>query len=158
MSSKTLCAFVRFAVICAAICGLALCGYVFPIALPDILGFDPVRGGISVWMVFLLATSAPGFVILVFVWNVSSAVKHDEVFTGKTAAWIKRGAVLLLADAGFFAAGNAVLLAVGLSRPNIFFLSILGCLFCVSLALLAAVLSRYISKAAEMQEEADATV
>jgi len=158
MSSKTLCAFVRFSVISAAVCGLILCGYVFPIALPDILGFDPYRGGTYVWLVFLLMTAAPGFIILIFVWKVSSAVKHDDVFTERTAKWIKRAAVLLLADAGFFAAGNAVLLLIGLSRPNIFFVSILGCLFGVSLALLAAVLSRYISKAADMREEADATI
>jgi len=103
MSSKTLCGFVRFAAICAAICGLALCGYVFPIALPDILGFDPSRGGTAIWLIFLLVTAAPGFIILVFVWIVSSAVKHDVVFTVKTALWIKRAAVLLIADAGFFA-------------------------------------------------------
>jgi len=157
MSSKTLCAFVRFSVISAAVCGLILCGYIFPIALPDILGFDPYRGT-YVWLVFLLITAAPGFIILIFVWKVSSAVKSDDVFTVKTAVWIKRASVLLLADAGFFAAGNAVLLLIGLSRPNIFFISILGCLFGVSLALLAAVLSRYISKAADMREEADATI
>ena len=158
MSSRTLCAFVRFAAISAAICGLALCGYIFPIALCDILGFDPNFGGAYIWLAFLLAATIPGFIILLFVWKVSTAIKRDEVFTVKTGLWIKRAAVLILADAGFFAAGNAILLFIGLSRPNIFFLSILGCLFGVSLALLAAVLSRYISKAAELQEEADGTI
>jgi len=158
MSSKTLCAFVRFAVISAAICGLALCGYIFPVALSDILGFDPSFAGTYIWLAFLLISAAPGFIILAFVWKVSSAIKQDEVFTFKTGLWIKRAAVLLLADAGFFAIGNAILLIIGLSRPNIFFLSTLGCLFGVSLALLAAVLSRYIRKAADLQEEAEGTI
>ena len=158
MSSTTLCAFVRFAAISAAICGLALCGYVYPIALNDILGFDPNIGGVNIWLVFLWLTSAPCFIILVYVWIVSGAVKRDEVFTLKTALWIKRAAVLLLVNVGIFAAGNVILLAIGLSRPNIFLLSMLVCIFGVSLALLAAVLSRYISRAADLQEEADGTI
>ena len=158
MSSKTLCVFVRVAVISAAICGLALCGYVYPIALPDILGFDPSRGGLYIWLIFLWVATIPCFVILADVWIVSSAVKRDEVFTLKTAKLIKKAAVLLIADMGFFAVGSAILLIMGLSRPNIFFLSLLGCIFGVSLALLAAVLSRYISKAAGLQEEADGTI
>ena len=158
MSSKTLCAFVRFAVIATAICGLALCGYIFPVALYDILGFDPNRSGLTIWLIFLWAASIPCFVILADVWLVSSAIKRDEVFTLKTARLIKKAAILLLVDMGFFAVGNAALLVTGLSRPNILFLSILGCIFGVSLALLAAVLSRYISKAAVLKEETDGTI
>ena len=158
MSSKTLCAFVRFAAVAAMACGLTLCVYVFPVALSDLLGFVPSRGGSYIWIVFLWAASVPCFIILVNVWRVSSAVKRDEVFTIKTAKLIKGSAMLLLTDMGFFAVGNTLLLVVGLSRPNIFFLSILGCIFGVSLALLAAVLSRYISKAADLQEEADGTI
>ncbi|MDR1158583.1 MAG: DUF2975 domain-containing protein [Oscillospiraceae bacterium] len=158
MSSKTLCAFVRFAAIATAVCGLALCCYVYPFRLSDLIGWNPGLGGGYIWLVYLWAASAPCFVILVYVWKVSNAIQRDEVFTQKTAKWIKTAATILLADVGFFAVGGFALLLAGLNRPGILFLSLLGCIFGISLALLAAVLARYISKAALLQEEADGTI
>lgn len=158
MSSKTLCVIVRFAAIATALCGLVLCAYVYPFWLTDILGFNPGLGGAYLWLAFLWLSSMPCFMILLYVWKVSGAIKRDEVFTLKTASWIRNAAVLLLSDMGFFIVGSAVLLIFHMSRPAILVLSILGGIFGVSLALLASVLSRYITKAAVLQEESEGTL
>jgi VIT1/CCC1 family predicted Fe2+/Mn2+ transporter len=108
--------------------------------------------------VYLWIAAIPCFIILVYVWKVSNAIQRDEVFTEKTAERIKTAAVILMADAAYFFAGGVVLLLLGLNRPGVLFLTTLVCVFGISLALLAAVLARYISKAALLQEEADGTI
>ncbi|MDR0935398.1 MAG: DUF2975 domain-containing protein [Oscillospiraceae bacterium] len=158
MSSKALCALVRVAALAAGICGLALCGYVFPFWLTEIIGFTPglIEGVICLG--FLWVAAIPCFVILLYVWKVSTAIWRDEVFTLKTAKWIKNSAILLLCDAAFFFLGNIYLLFIGLNRVEILILSVLASIFGVSLALLAAVLSRYITKAATLQEDSEGTI
>jgi hypothetical protein len=158
MSSKTLCAFVRFAAAATAVCGLVLCVCVFPFRLPEIIGRDYGLLGGYLWLAYLWIAAIPCFVILVYVWKVSNAIQSDEVFTEKTAKRIKTAAVILIADVAYFFAGGVVLLLLDLNRPVILFLTVVVCVFGISLALLAAVLARYISKAALLQEEADGTI
>jgi hypothetical protein len=147
MSSKVLCALVRFAAVATAICGVILCAFVFPSWFGELLP-----------LLFFWAASLPCFVILIYVWLVSTAIARDAVFTLKTARWIRNAAVLLLADVGFFIVGNVVLLALKMNNAEVLLPAILASIFGVSLALLAAVLSRYITKAAVLQEDIEGTI
>ena len=159
MSSKTLCGLVRFAVISTAVCALFLALFVIPswgAALVD--EFPELSGWYVPWLIFILLASLPCFALLVFVWKVSSAIKTDEVFTIKTAKWIKTGAVLLFADAAFFFAGNVVFLLLNMSHFAVLLAMVLGIIFVIALALLASVLARYITKAAALQEESEGTI
>lgn len=159
MSSKTLCAMVRTAVIAAAVCGLAVCCYFLPALGADIAKNNPEFAYCYLpWLLFLLAASLPCFAILGLVWIVSVAINKEQVFTVRTARIVKMSAILLLCDVGFFFCGNIAFLLLDMSHPSVLLISLFVDVFGVSLALLAAVLSRYLTKAAVLQEEADGTI
>ena len=159
MSSKTLCYLIRFAVMATAACSLFIALFVIPSWGASIADANPEYAGWYLpWLVFIWTASLPCFAILLFIWKVSGAIKREEVFLLKTAKWIKTSAVLLFADAGFFFVGNVAFLLFQMSHPGILFLSMLGNIFAIALALLAAVLSRYITKAAELQEASEGTI
>ncbi|MDR3311117.1 MAG: DUF2975 domain-containing protein [Oscillospiraceae bacterium] len=159
MSSKSLCAWVRAAVIAAAVCGSVLCLGILPDWGRQIVAENPnMENWFLPWLIFLWAAALPCFAILVFVWKVSGAIAREEVFTLRTAKRIKTAAGLLFADAGFFFAGNLALLLLNMSHPFVLFLSIFADIFAVAAAILAATLSRYITKAAALQEESEGTI
>jgi len=85
-------------------------------------------------------------------------VIKDTVFTMLTAKWVKMSAVLLLSDAALLFIGNVTLLMLNMNHPGFLLMSIIGDIFVVALALLAAVLSRYLTKAAVLQEESEGTL
>ena len=159
MSSKTLGNLMKVSVFAAVVCGLFLCLFIIPSWGASITGADPEFGGwFWLWLIFVWLFSMPYFTILVYVWKVSSAVIRDTVFTIQTAKWVKTGAVLLLSDAGFLFAGNVVLLLLNMNHPGVLMFSVISFIFAVALALLAAVLSRYLTKAAVLQEESEGTL
>jgi hypothetical protein len=159
MSSKTLCAMIRAAVIAVTLCGLAACFYILPefgkiiiTAIPEYANYY------FYWLIFLWVVAAPCFAILALIWKVSTAVKRDLVFTDLTARRIKISAIILFCDISIFIVGNILLLLFGMSHIGVLLLSVFLDVFGVSLAVLAAVLSRYITKAAVLQEEALNTI
>jgi len=159
MSSKTLCYLIRFAVIATAACAFVIALFIIPSWGSSLVEANPEFAGWYIpWLVFIWAASIPCFTILIFIWKVSGAIKCEEVFMLKTAKWIKTSAVFLFADAGFFFVGNVIFLLLNMSHPGILLLSMLGDIFAIALALLAAVLSRYITKAAELQEVSEGMI
>lgn len=159
MSSKTLGSLMRISVIAAALCGLFLCLYVIPSWGWSIIVTNPeLSHWFWPWLLFAWLVALPCFVILVFVWKVSGSVIRETVFTFQTAKWVKTGAVLLLSDIAFSFVGNIVLLLFNMNHPGVLLLSVIGDIFAVALALLAAVLSRYLTKAAVLQEESEGTL
>ena len=159
MPSKTLCYLIRFAVLATAACALFIALFIIPSWGISIVDANPeFSGWYTPWLIFIWIASIPCFAILIFVWKVSGAINRDEVFTIKTAKWIKTSAVLLFSDAGFFFAGNILFFLLNMSHSGILLLSMLGNIFVIALALLAAVLSRYITKAAELQEVSEGMI
>ena len=159
MSSKALCNLVRAAVIATAICGVITCGLILPSIGANFAKANPEFAYCYLpWLIFLLAAAAPCFAVLVLGWKVATAIKREKVFTMQTARWIKAGAILLFCDVGFFFIGNIVLLFLNMSHPAVMLVSLFVDVFGVLLAVIAAVFSRYIAKAAGLQEEADGTI
>ncbi len=159
MSSKALCFWVRLAILAVAFCGLLVCAFLLPVQANAMINENPKAAAfVWPWMIFLWVVSLPFFTILVYAWKVSTAVKTDQVFTLKTARWVKTGALLLFADVGLFFLGNAVFAALEMSGPPIVMMSLIIILFGIAFAVCAAVLSRYIAKAAELREENEGTV
>ena len=159
MSSKTLCYLIRFAVVATAACTLFTLLFIMPSwGLSTVKANFEFDGWYMPWFIFVWTASIPCFAILIFIWKVSGAINRDEVFTIKTAKWIKTSAVLLFADAGFFFVGNILFLLLNMSHPGILLLSMVGDIVAIVLALLAAVLSRYITKAAELQEVSEGMI
>jgi len=159
MSSKTLGNLMKISVIAAAVCGLFLCIVVIPSFGKDILwAYPEFSDWFWPWLIFAWLAAVPCFAILVYVWKVAGAVSHDTVFTLKSAKWVKTGAILLLSDAAFLFFGNVLLLLLGMNHPGVLLYSFIGEIFAVVLSLLAAVLSRYLTKAAVLQEESEGTL
>ena len=159
MSSRTLGSLMRISVIATAICGLFLCFYVIPSWGGSIINANPeFNGWFWPWLIFAWLAALPCFAVLFFVWKVSGAVMQETVFTVLTAKWVKMGAVLLFSDAAFLFIGNIALLFLNMNHPGILLLFIIGDIFTIALALLAAALSRYLTKAAVLQEESEGTL
>ena len=159
MSSKALAYLIRFAVIATAVCALVITLFIIPSWGSSVVEANiEFTGWYIPWLVFLWLASIPCFAILIFIWKVAGAIKRETVFTLKTAQWIKTSAIFLFADAGFFFAGNVIFLLMDMNHPGILFLSMLGDIFVIALALLAAVLSRYVTKAAELQEVSEGMI
>jgi hypothetical protein len=149
----------RVSVVASAICGLYLFLFLIPSLAENIVKDDPAYSYCFwPWLIYVWLFSLPCFAILVLVWKVSGAVIHDTVFTVKTAKWVKAGSILLLADSVFLVTGNFVLGMLDMSGPGEFLLAIVGTIFGVALSLLAAVLARYLTKAAALQEESEGTL
>jgi hypothetical protein len=159
MSAKALSIWVRLAAVASAVCGLTLCVWVLPA-----WGRDPFRTFPGFyehfwpWLIFLWAAALPCFGILILVWQVADSIVRDNVFSRVTAKRISLAAGILLGDIAFFFLGNVVLMLLHMSHPGILLLSILVDMLGVSLAIFAAVLSRYITKAALLQEDAEGTI
>jgi len=159
MSSRTLGYLMRISVILTAISGLFLSLFVMPSWGESIIYANPEYSRwFWPWLLFSWLVALPCFVILIFVWKVSGAVTQETVFTVLTAKWVKMGAILLLSDALFLFVGNIVMFLFGMNHPGMLLMSIIGVFFAVGLSLLAAVLSRYLTKAAVLQEECAGTI
>lgn len=159
MSSKTLCLIMRATVISVAISLLFLCGYLFPSWGIDIATANPeFAHWYWPWITLLWASSILCYCVLVYIWKVSGAVEREEVFTVKTAKWVKAGALLVFADVGLFFVCNLLFWLIGINHPGIMLLSVIVDLFAITLAVLAAVLSRYLTQAAVLQEESEGTI
>ena len=164
MSSKTLCASVRFAAIVVAVCGVFLL-WVFHKLISDYTQvfldfciYNDVFPTVIPWRMIVSLASLPCLGVLICMWAVSNTIARDTVFTNKTAKWISRSAFLLFADAGFVFAANIVMFLLSYSHPGVLFVCIIVTLAFVALGLLAAVLSRYIAKAADLQEISEGTI
>lgn len=159
MTSKSLGILMRISVIAASISGLFLGIFVIPSWGQDIINANPeFKSWYWPWLIYVWLIALPCFVVFFYVWRVSSAVKNDTVFTMLTAKWVKTGAILLLFDSALLFIGNIILFLLGINHPAILILSIIGGIFIAALALLAAVLSRYLTKAAILQEESEGTL
>jgi len=159
MSSKNLCNFVRAAVIIVAICGIVVCYYLLPALGMSIRDNNPEYANFYFpWLIFLWVTIIPCFVVLVFIWKVSTAIKLETVFTFKTASFFATCTVILFCDVVFFFTGNIVFLVLGLNHVWILFLALIAGIFGITLTVLMALFSRYLTKAATLQEEVDSIV
>ncbi|MDR1691888.1 MAG: DUF2975 domain-containing protein [Oscillospiraceae bacterium] len=158
MTSKTLSILLRAAAVAVALSGLAICALFLPPLVADTAGEAYGLSAGWCWLIFLWVSALPCFVILVYIWMTSSAVGAEEVFTLRVARWVRNSALLLFIDVGFFFLGNIVLWLIGWNHPSVLIASLLICVLGDALAAAAAALSRYITKAAALQEEVDGTI
>lgn len=159
MSSRMLGNLIRISVAAVTISGLFIFSYILPSLGGSIIYSNPeFANWFWPWLIFAWVVALPCFAVLFFVWRVSGAVKKEAVFTMETAKWVKAGAMLLLLDAAIIITGNIILFLFEMNHPGILLLSIIGDTFIIALALLAAVLSRYLTKATVLQEESEGTI
>jgi len=159
MTSKSLRVLVRTAVVLISICGVTACFYFLPSFGNDLVNMFPEYAhSYYPWLFFLWIVAAPCFAFLVLIWRLSSFIRREFIFTYKTARLVKISAMILFYDAVFFIAGNIVFLVIGMNHPMVLLLSVIIAIFGFILAVLTALLSRYLTKAAALQEEVSGTI
>jgi len=157
MSSKTLCAWVRFSVAAFACCGAFFLA-VLPLWTKDYLSARYGLLASYLWLGFLLFAAMPCCAVLVLVWRVSGAIRDETVFTARTAKTIGTAAAWLFGDAVFIFSGNIALLFVNFNHPGVILAALAVVFVLIAFGVLAAVLSRYIQKAADLQEISEGTI
>jgi len=157
MSSQTLCGWVRFAAVAFACCGALL----LVVLVWEAAGVLPPEYGQQaayLWCGFLILAAAPCFAVLVLVWRVSTAIRNDAVFTIAAARTIGAATTWLCADAVFIFAGSVVLTVLSINHPGAMLAALVAVFVLTAFGVLAAVLSRYIAKAAELQEVSEGII
>ena len=159
MTSKTLRVLVRVSAVVIAICGGVACFYFLPSFGRELVSRLPESAHFYYpWLIFLWAAAAPCFALLVLIWKLSTITNREHVFTLKTARMVKTYAIILFCDVFFFVAGNIIFLILGMNHIIVLLLSVIIAVFGLALAVLVAVLSRYLTKAAALQEEVNNTI
>lgn len=149
----------KIAVLIAAVCGLFICMFVIPsFGATIIYRYPEFSSWYWPWLIFAWLFSLPCFVLLICVWRISNGVKNETVFTLKTAKLVRTGAILLLSDAVLLLVGNIFLWLLNMNHPGVILMMVVIALFEVIAALFAAIVSRYLTKAAILQEESDGTL
>ena len=150
MSKKMLFVLSRISIIVIALCGLCICGCIYPFIVS--LGGLEKGSEVIMWcqLIFYWVSAIPCFIILGLAWRVSASFK-GELFTLKNANCFKISSILLLTDAIYFFIGNALFMFMGYNPFAILFFLLTVTALAVALALGAA--GYYVVKAAEIREE-----
>jgi len=110
------------------------------------------------WLLFLWITVIPCYAVLMWGWQIASAIGRNQSFTMRNALYLKRIMQAALVDVVFFFIGNVVFWLLGMNHPGILILSLFICFAGIVVAVVAGSLSHLVAKAADMQEENDSFV
>ena len=150
MSKRSLCFFVRVAIIMVFICGVCICAGLYPF----LVSLNGLNKGIEavMWsqLIFYWITSIPCFMILGVGWKISSSIT-DELFTNKNAKYLKISAIILFVDSVVFLIGNLVFMIMEYNVFAIVFFMLDIIALVVSLAL--GVAGYYVKTATNIREE-----
>lgn len=110
------------------------------------------------WLLFLWGTSLPVFVGLVLLWKICCETQDNRAFCAANANRLALISGLALGDVLYFSAGSILLLILNKSHPSVFLASLLVDFVGIAAAAAAALLSRLVRHAAELQEENALTI
>lgn len=159
MEQKTLSKWLKCILVGVAVCGLITYAVVIPMCGMSLRAQYPeFSNRFWPWMVFLWASGIPCFAVLVFAWKIAAAIGRDASFSLANAKCFERISVLSAADAAFFFVGNILLWLLNMSHPSVVLVSLVVVFVGVAVAVVSAVLSRLMKKAAALQEQSDWTI
>ena len=160
MKQKELAAALKGIVVLCLLAGIGLCGVLIPLfgaeaarTNPDYAWmFWPCLGGIGVLCV-------PVLIVLVLVWQMAGRIGADNSFCYENAEALKQICGLAVLDTVLCLLG-ALVLAIFLRGlpPYLLLLSVAVMLVGVAIAVVSAVLSHLIQKAADLKAEQDLTI
>lgn len=151
MTEKSLCFWVRCAILAVAAVGLTVCAVWIPIS---VLG----AGVTARWIqrIFYWLTSLPCFVALAMGWAVSSEMKKGALFKEKTAKLVKLAALMLFVDIAVFFIGTLVFFLLDWNELLLLY-SVVSAVGMI-VVLFLFIVSHYLLKAAVLQEESEGTI
>lgn len=158
MNEKSLSVLTRFAIILIGICGLLSCLFCIPISLgngsfKNILWWSLE---FSLQYVFHWIVSLPCFGLLIIAWRITSTMSNGKLFLANNALYINYATTILIIDIIVFLIGNIIFAVVGWNSWLILqvFVAITGLI----ISIFMYILSKYLMRAAVLQEESDLTV
>lgn len=159
MTNKNLGRLVQFVIVCMFLLGLVLCGILIPEIGKQMRAEYPTYSyAYTPWLSFIWIDAFPCFAALILGFKVGRAIVKDMVFTVKVSKWLKSAAFLVLSSVFILFIGNIMFSRLNLTMAVIvigsFIMEIIG--FCI--AIILAVLSLYVKKAAKLKEEVDGTI
>ncbi len=159
MEQKTLSKWLKCILIGVGICGLAVFAAVIPMyAIAMRTMYPEFSNRFWPWLIFLWISGLPCFAALVMAWRVAVNIGADRSFSKQNACIFRQISWLAAGDACFFFAGNILLLLLNMSHPSVVIASS-GIAFAgAAAAVVCAVLSHLVKKAADLQEQSDLTI
>lgn len=159
MEQKALSKWLKLILIGVAICGLVLYAWVIPVCGFSLCtSYPEFSNRFLPWLFFIWVSGIPCYMVLYDGWKISTNIGNDQSFTEKNASLLKSISVLSASDAGFFFAGNIVLLLLNMSHPGVVLASFVVVFVGVAVAVASAALSHLVKKAAALQEQSDWTI
>ncbi len=110
------------------------------------------------WAVFLWLAAIPCFVALYKFAKICTEISRDNSFSKINTRYLNDIAKCALIDSVFFFIGNLVFLILNMSTLSVFAVSLVIDCGGIAVSLAAVILSRLVSKAAEMKEENELTI
>ena len=160
MKQKTLAIMLLFVIVGVAACGIL----VYSVIVPE-LGKDLASQGngefaylYKPWLYFILGTAVPVAAALVISVVIAINIMKNRSFCRTNARLMGVISILAAADTAYFFIGNVVFLLRNMSHPGVMIFSMITCIAGAVVTVVAAALSHYAYKAAELKEQCDLTI
>lgn len=159
MNQSSLSKWLKGIIIATAIVGLGFYGLILPEMGKSLVESNPEFDYCFwPWLIFLLTTAIPCYLVLIQGWGVASNIGKNKSFSMENAKHLKNISLLALIDTGYFFVGNIVFLLLNMNHPGIVLVSLLVIVLGLVFSVAAAALSHLIEKAAKLQDESDLTI
>lgn len=159
MEQRTLVRWLKLLVVFAAVCGIALCVGILPMAGKRLADIYPEFSYCYLpWLIFLWILAVPCFIALVLAWKIFGNIEKDCSFCMENADALQKISYLAAADAGFLFLGNVLFLLLNMNHPAVLLGACMIVVVGIGISVAAAVLSHLVGKAAKLQEENDLTI
>ena len=158
MTGKSLSFWVRCAIIAIAVCGVLVCVCWYPLSTLVVSAGSGRKLEFWAQLLFYWIVSLPCFWILVMGWKVTTAIKEDSLFKEKTAKTVKTATQILFIDVAVFFIGNLVFLLLEWSLIHLAVIHLFLVIVGLVIGVFMAILSHYLYRAAELQEESEGTI
>lgn len=161
MQDKKLSSLIRASIILIAVCGMAICLLWVPMGefgwkMGDVWLLDGQVKEFWAQIVFHWIVSLPCFYLLWLAWQVTGDMKKGRLFIFENASRVKYATWILAGDLLLFLLGHTLF---ALLRWNTcYMVYLLVALIGLIVTVFLGVVSHYLSRAAELQEESDATI
>lgn len=160
MKQKTLAVMLLFVIVGVAACA----ALVYSVIVPE-LGMDLAEQGggefrylYKPWLYFILGTSIPVAAALIISVVIAINIMKNRSFCRMNAKLMGVISLLAAIDTAYFFIGNIVFLVRNMSHPGVMIFSMITCIAGAVVTVIAAALSHYAYKAAELKEQCDLTI
>lgn len=159
MSHKKLASWLRWIVIGMAITGAGICFVFLPFRGQELINVVPgAKNFLLAWLIFIWLAVAPCYMALFYTWKIIKEIQEDNSYSVANAEYLAKISYLAIGDAVFVLVLNVAYFLLGMNSAGLFVL-LLGVVFVgVTIAIVAALLSRLVLKAAQIKQENELTI